>query len=177
MPENKRRTDRGEDQSSDPKSRWNLHRFFEVGILLKGIDGGLELIGGLLLLVLSHGAINGIVYFFVEAELKEDPTDLVANLLLHSTRHLIQDRRLASAFLIVHGVAKLLLVAGLLANKLWSYPAAIVVFAAFTVFQICQLGYQFSFFLGVLTVIDVLVLMLVICEYRYVRAAREFERK
>jgi uncharacterized membrane protein len=58
-----------------------LHRIFELGVIAKGIDGALELIGGLLLLFLSPTAITGAILFLVQGELKEDPTDLVANLL------------------------------------------------------------------------------------------------
>lgn len=163
---------RGEIASPNLKIRRTLHRFFEVGILIKGIDGGLELVGDFLLLVLTPGAIRGIVFFFVQAELKEDPTDLVVNLLLHTTRNVVQDRRLASAFLIVHGVAKLLLVAGLVANKLWSYPVAIVVFAAFTVYQLYQLGHRYTLFLGAITVLDIVVILLIIGEYRFARMSR-----
>src|ERR1700731_1053601 len=103
-----------------------LHRFFELGIIIKGVDGGLELIGGLLLVFLPSAAINRVVFFFVEGELKEDPTDLVANLLLHTTRGAIEVRVSASVFLIVHGIVKLVLVGGLVTNRLWSYPAAIL---------------------------------------------------
>jgi hypothetical protein len=40
-----------------------LHRFFELGILIKGVDGGLELVGGLLLVFLSPVAINRVLLF------------------------------------------------------------------------------------------------------------------
>jgi uncharacterized membrane protein len=149
-----------------------LHRMFEVGVLAKGIDGAFELIGGLVLLLLSPAAIRGTIFFLVRGELKEDPTDLLANLLLHSTGTVIQTKVPASAFLIVHGAVKLVLVAGLATNKLWSYPAAIVVFAAFTVYQMYQLAHQSSLFLEVVTVLDIIVVLLVIAEYRYVRHVR-----
>ncbi len=59
-----------------------LHRFFEVGIIIKGIDGALELVGALLPSASSTEEISGIVFLFVRGELGEDPTDLVANGLL-----------------------------------------------------------------------------------------------
>ena len=149
-----------------------LHRFFELGIIVKGIDGGFELVGGLLLIFLSPSAINRVVFFFVEGELKEDPTDLVANLLLHTTRSAIEVRVPASVFLIVHGIVKLVLVGGLVTNRLWSYPAAIVVFAGLTVFQLYQLNQQYSLFLEIVTVLDVIVILLVVAEYRFMRIAR-----
>jgi uncharacterized membrane protein len=87
----------------------NLHRFFELSILIKGIDGGLELVVGLLLVFLSPVAINRVVFFFVEGELKGDPTDLVANLLLHTTRSAIDVRVPASVFPIVHDTRRAVL--------------------------------------------------------------------
>jgi uncharacterized membrane protein len=155
----------------DLEARRILHRFFELGILIKGVDGGLELVGGLLLVFLSPVAINRVVFFFLEGELKEDPTDLVANLLLHTTRSAIEVRVPASVFLIVHGIVKLVLVGGLATNRLWSYPAAILVFAGFTIYQLYQLGQQYSLFLETVTVLDVIVILLVIAEYRHMRIA------
>jgi uncharacterized membrane protein len=146
-----------------------LHRFFELGILIKGVDGGLELVGGLLLIFLSPVAINRVAFFFVEGELKEDPTDLVANLLLHISRSATEVRVPASVFLIVHGIVKLVLVGGLATNRLWSYPVAILVFAGFTMYQLYQLDQQYSLFLATVTVLDVIVILLVIAEYRHVR--------
>jgi uncharacterized membrane protein len=149
-----------------------LHLVFELGVIAKGVDGALELIGGLALLLLSPTAIRGTILFLVRGELKEDPTDLVANLLLHNTRTIIDTRISASAFLIVHGVVKLALVGGLATNKLWSYPAAIVVFTGFTIYQIYELTQQSSLFLGIVTVLDIFVVLLVIAEYRHVMLAR-----
>jgi uncharacterized membrane protein len=152
-----------------------FHRFFELGIIIKGIDGGLELFSGLLLVFLPPAAIDRVVLFFVAGELKEDPTDLVANLLLHTTRSAIEVRVSASAFLIVHGIVKLALVGGLATNRLWSYPVAILVFAGFTIYQVYQLSQQYSLFLEVVTVLDVIVIVLIIAEYRRMRIAKRHE--
>jgi uncharacterized membrane protein len=163
---------RGEGELLNLMMRRVLHRFFELGMLIKGIDGGLELVGGLLLVFLSPAAINRVVFFFLEGELKEDPTDLVANLLLHTTRSAIEVRVPASVFLIVHGIVKLVLVGGLVTNRLWSYPAAILVFAGFTIYQLYQLSQQYSLFLETVTILDVIFILLVIAEYRHMRMAR-----
>jgi uncharacterized membrane protein len=164
------------DDSRKLEARRILHRFFEIGILIKGVDGGLELIGGLLLVFLSPSAINRVVLFFVEGELKEDPNDFFANLLVHITRSAIDAKIPASIFLIVHGVVKLGLVGGLATHRLWSYPAAIIVFAGLTLYQLYQLNQQYSLFLGVVTVLDVIVIVLVIVEYRYLRIATQKSR-
>jgi uncharacterized membrane protein len=67
---------------------------------------------------------------------------------------------------------KLGLVGGLATNQLWSYPAAILVFTGFTIYQVYQLTRQYSSFLQIATVLDILVVLLVIAEYRHVRLAR-----
>jgi len=162
----------GQGESRNSGAGRILHRFFELGILIKGVDGGLELVGGLLLVFLSPVAINRVVSFFVQGELKEDPMDLVANLLLHTTRSAVEVRVPASAFLIVHGIVKLALVAGLATNRLGSYPAAILVFAGFTIYQLYQLSQHYSLFLETVTVLDLVVILLVIAEYRHMRIAR-----
>jgi uncharacterized membrane protein len=159
----------GQGESRNSGAGRILHRFFELGILIKGVDGGLELVGGLLLIFLSPVAINRVASFFVQGELREDPTDLVANLLLHTTRSAVEVRVPASLFLIVHGIVKLTLVGGLASNRLWSYPAAIVVFAGFTTYQLYQLSQQYSLFLEAVTVLDVIVILLVIAEYRHMK--------
>jgi hypothetical protein len=59
---------RGEGELLNLMMRRILHRFFELGIIVKGVDGGLELVGGLLLVFLPPAAINRVVFFFVEGE-------------------------------------------------------------------------------------------------------------
>jgi uncharacterized membrane protein len=59
-----------------------LDQTFEVGILLKGLDGVLEVIGGLLLLVVSPATIDRVVTSLTQHELSEDPHDLLATHLL-----------------------------------------------------------------------------------------------
>ncbi len=50
-----------------------LDQTFEVAIILKGLDGVLEVLGGLLLLVVTPATINRIVAWLTEHELSQDP--------------------------------------------------------------------------------------------------------
>lgn len=151
-----------------------LHLIFEIGVIAKGMDGAVELIVGLLFAVLSPAAIKGLIFLLIQGELREDPTDIVANLIRHNTATVIHSRASASVFLLLHGAVKLGLAAGLAADKLWSYPAAIVVFAGFTIYQVCELANGYSPFLASITVLDVAVVALVVVEYRQVRRARTY---
>jgi uncharacterized membrane protein len=126
---------------------------------------------GTMLLFISFDASRGFLYFLLGSELREDPLDPVTHLLVVSVQTLTRERGSAAAFLLVHGVAKVALVVGLLAGRMWSYPVAIVVFAAFGVFQTYQLILQYSPLLLGLTLIDLIVVVLIAEEYGIVRAA------
>ena len=52
-----------------------LDQAFLIGIILKGLDGLLELVGGLLLLVISPAAIDRVTRALTQHELSEDPRD------------------------------------------------------------------------------------------------------
>ena len=106
-------------------------------------------------------------------ELSEDPRDLVASYLVRAAGHLsMSGERFASAYLLAHGVLKIALVWALLRSKLWAYPVAIVVFAAFGVYQMYRYALSRSATMLALTVLDVFVIVLTWLEYRRVRATR-----
>jgi uncharacterized membrane protein len=63
----------------------------------------------------------------------------------------------------------MVLVAGLLRNKLWAYPASLVVLGAFIAYQIYRYTYTQAFGLIALTVFDSIVMALIWHEYRLVR--------
>jgi uncharacterized membrane protein len=100
-----------------------LDQTFEVGIILKGLDGLLEVIGGLLLLVVSPATIDRVVTSLTQHELSEDPHDFLATHLLKTTHGLTGSAVLFGAvYLLAHGLVKVILVAALLKNQLWAYP-------------------------------------------------------
>ena len=71
-----------------PASEWAIHRIFKVGIILKGLHSLLEILGGLVLLVVSTETIVRFAEILTRSELIEDPHDRIATFLLtvgHST--------------------------------------------------------------------------------------------
>lgn len=91
------------------------HRLFLLSVWSKGIAGLVETIGGLILLCIPKAGLNALVIFLTAPELAEDPTDRVATLLQRIVHELAADTKLfASGYLIVHGLIKIFLVAGLL---------------------------------------------------------------
>jgi uncharacterized membrane protein len=140
---------------------------FEVGIVLKGLNGLLELVGGVLLLIVSPAGIKGIVRILTAGELSEDPHDFAAIRLLHTAGGLTGAGLIFGAvYLLIHGVVKVTLVIALLRNKLWAYPWMIAVLVAFIAYQIHLIFLSPSPGLVALTVFDVLVVGLTWREYR-----------
>ncbi|HKK27424.1 MAG TPA: DUF2127 domain-containing protein [Gemmatimonadota bacterium] len=144
-----------------------LHRLFRIGTWLKGLDGLLELAGGTALLVLSRGQILRAAVFVTRRELSEDPGDPVANAILAAARHLAVDvRHFAAAYLLVHGAVKLVLVAGLLAERRRAFPVALAVLGAFVAYQVYRTFASGSLVLAGLTLVDIGIIALVAREWR-----------
>jgi uncharacterized membrane protein len=59
-----------------------FHKGFKIGILLKAIDGALEIIGGILLVFLNPARLNRVIALLTQHELSEDPRDFIANYLI-----------------------------------------------------------------------------------------------
>lgn len=157
------------------KSDWASvsHRAFKLGILIKGLDGLLELFGGSALLLTSRPAIQHAVALLTRQELIEDPHDVVANYLLHMAQHLsLGTRNFAGIYLLAHGLVKIAMVVGLLRGVRWSYPVAVVLMIAFIGYQGYRLFHQPSSLLWLLTVIDVTVTALIVREWRHLPARR-----
>ncbi len=118
-----------------------IDRVFTVSVILKGVDGLLEIAGGLLFLSVDPRTLNAAVRFLTANEISEDPSDVVANALRRAAAHLTSDiAAFAAIYLVAHGLVKLMLVAGLLRRKHWAFPTALVVLGAFVVYQ----SYRFA---------------------------------
>jgi uncharacterized membrane protein len=152
-----------------------LHDAFRAAIVLKGIDGLAETLGGSLVWLLRPASAARIVRRLFRHELAEDPKDFLVNHLLWATGHLAASRWFAAAFLLTHGVAKLVLVVALWFNRLWAYPVMIAVLGGFAVYQTARLAETHSVMLGLLTVFDLVFVWLTWREYREQRALRAQE--
>jgi uncharacterized membrane protein len=148
-----------------------LDRTFFTVLILKGLDGLLELIGGALLLFVKPTQIGSLAQILTQHELSEDPHDLIANRLLHYTSSLTGSATLfAAIYLLLHGVVKVVLVWAVLTNHLWAYPWTMAFLAIFIVYQSYKLVVAFSWGLLLLTAFDIFILILTWREYGIRRA-------
>jgi len=140
---------------------------FKTALYLKGLDGLLETLGGILLLLISPAQVNRWAARLTQGELSQDPHDLIANHILKSAHHLTgASLAFGAVYLLSHGILKIVLVVEVLRNHLWAYVALIVVTALFVVYQLYRLTSKFSIGLILLTLLDLLIIYLTQKEYR-----------
>lgn len=147
-----------------------IHQVFRVSVILKGLHALTEIAGGLLFYLLSAPSILNWVNLLTQEELTEDPRDFVATHLLSAAQHLTGATQTFYAFYLVsHGLIKVVLVAGLLREKLIAYPLSLIALGAFIAYQLYRYSYTHSFGLILLTIFDLIVIVLVWHEWRLLR--------
>jgi uncharacterized membrane protein len=151
-----------------------LDTTFHAGIAIKGFDGVLETIGGVLIWFIKPSSMNGIVRFASMHDLPGKYDDILLANLLHLTQTLANGGKVfASIYLITHGLSKVVLVIALWLNKLWAYPLTIFVFAVFCAYQMHRYTRTHSIWLVVLTVFDLFLIYLTWREYQQKKQARD----
>ena len=143
---------------------------FRLSLIAKGAFALAEIIGGVLVYFVSQDFLYSIASTVTQNELTEDPQDIVGNFLLHLADNFsIAGQHFTAYYLISHGVVKLFILLGLWKRITWAYPAALVVFTLFIVYQMFRYSVTHSPWLLVISVLDLFVIALTWHEYRYVR--------
>ena len=144
-----------------------LYRVFRISLVIKGIDGALELIGGTLFLFVKPDTIGTVVGFLTRRELAEDPKDFLANLLVHAAKQLsVSTEIIAGIYLLAHGVIKVGLVIGLWKDVRWIYPIALVFLGVFILLELGRLFEIFSIGIFVALLFDLFILTMVWFEFQ-----------
>ena len=156
------------------KTRTNgnlLDKVFKISLVLKGLDGILELVGGVLLLLVSPAQLGSLVQFLTQHELSEDPHDLIASYLVHLAGNLTVSATFFGAiYLLLHGLVKIILVWAVLKDKPWAYPWMIAFLLIFIAYQSYELVVAFTWGMVLLTLFDIFIVWLTWHEYRAHRA-------
>lgn len=143
-----------------------LKKAFDVGVVLKGIDGLLEIIGGILLFFLKPQVLDNILRVLTQHELSEDPNDFIANYILQNAQHLsISSKYFGIYYLFSHGIVKIVIVSGLLLNKLWAYKVGLIFLSLSILYQTYRFILNGSMGMLFLTLFDIVVIGLVWKEY------------
>lgn len=153
------------------RARSWFERVYKIGVAIKGVDGLLEFIAGIALVIsprLVHIALGGLaaevgehhahVFQFIAEYIGHLDSDLARGGLVFLT-----------IFLISHGVIKLALVYCLLREYVRAYPYALVILVGFLVYQLYAFIKLPTIGMGVFTLLDIIIIYLVWGEWRDLR--------
>src|SRR6185295_2336831 len=122
-----------------------LHQLFEISVILKGVYGVTEILLGWVILFYNRHLITHFLLYFVQGELNENPRNWIANQVLHLSNHITASSELfMGVYFLTYGVVKLILVAGLLTGKSWSYPSALFFMVAIGIYEIYRIFHTHS---------------------------------
>jgi uncharacterized membrane protein len=150
-----------------------IYQIFEISIILKGLHGLIECAGGIMLIVVSTSAISRLVVLLTQGELDEDPHDFLATrLMLWAAGFSTGAKTFYAAYLLGHGLIKVVLVTALLRGMLWAYPASLVALGLFMIYQTYRFVETHGLFMLGLTIFDLLMMWLIWHEYQVIKRLR-----
>ncbi len=139
---------------------------FDVGVWMKGINGILEVVGGVLVLAVKKSAFISLILLITQQELIEDPHDIIVHWLRQSVENITTGSQMfGGIYLIAHGTINIFLAVQLLRRKLWAYTGAIIFLCLFIVYQIYRISLHHSALLTMVTCLDAIIVLLIRHEY------------
>lgn len=149
----------------EAKHHKKVHQLFLGGILLKGAFALSELISGMF--VYFGGGF--LLQFFItlsKAELAVNPDNRLALEAIRMSEHIdLHAEHFIALYLLVRGLIKLILIYGLLKEKIQYYIFSIVIFGIFIAYELYRLVFHFSPWLIGLIMFDSAIVSLITYEY------------
>jgi uncharacterized membrane protein len=143
---------------------------FRIALLVKAIDGAVELIAAVVLLLVSGATVHRLIDDVLSRDLLGPPDGSLARHFVAGTAEFASgNRTFAVVYLGLHGVVKLALVAALLRKWMPAYPVAVVVLGLFVIYEIYRATQTGSVLLPVLAAVDVAIIVMIVREYRVLR--------
>src|SRR5512146_2194178 len=141
--------------------------FFNLALLLKAVNGGLEILVGFLVFVTPPSLVLTMVEFITGGELSQDPNDPIASALASAAQSFaVHTHYFLTLYLVLHGVVKILLVIGIFAGKKIAYPLFMLALAIFGAYETYRGFARSETLLQVFAVFDFSLLLLTAYEYR-----------
>jgi uncharacterized membrane protein len=162
-----------EREISSPTEEKNIYTLFRVSVILKGLISLAEVVAGLAILFVPPAIILAIATVVANSMPPGAPfAGISVRLLAEAQRYTSGTARFLSLYLVSRGVVKAFLIWALLKNKLWAYPASLLVLAGFVIYQSYQIATTHSLIVIGITLFDLVVMYFIWREYRIVKAHR-----
>jgi len=155
---------------ADGPAARRTERLFRIAMFVKGLDGAVELIGAIVLLLVPATLVNQLVADVISRDLVGSPDGFLARHLVAGTAEFASgNRTFVILYLGLHGIVKLALVVALLRRWMPAYPVAAVVLSVFVAYELYRAVRTGSVVLPVLAAVDILIIILVVREYLLLR--------
>lgn len=149
-----------------------LHLAFLAAILVKGFDGLVETVAGLLIAIYGSRPVYEFAVWATAPEIARHPESHAIHAIRHGAYGLAHSsHRFAVVYLLAHGILKLGLVVNLTIEHLWIFPVSIAVLLGFIAFMAAKLAAHWSPWLCAFAMFDLLTVILIANEWR-VRASQ-----
>jgi uncharacterized membrane protein len=160
------------EKSSRQRSPTFLHFAFLAAIVIKGVDGVIEAVVGLVIWFAGSWPIYRFVVRITAPDLAETAEGHAAHLLQHGASTLAHaSHPFVVTYLLIHGFLKLAIAISLLLGKAWIFPIASAVLVGFILYMGFRLTTHWSGWLLGFALFDALTLLLVLNEWRNGRHA------
>lgn len=150
------------------------HRAYQAVIAIKGLDGALETLAGLIVVIAGPQRIYAFLVALTAPELEDHPASRTAHFVRHGAENLLHASHLfVVTYLLVHGVLKLGIAISLLREiARWIFPVSVAILGLFVLFMFHRLTHHWSNWLLAFALFDVVTIALVLNEWRRVANTR-----
>jgi uncharacterized membrane protein len=149
-----------------------VHRTYVATLLVKGLDGAIETLAGLIIGIAGSRRLYALVVRATVRKLAHQPNDIVIHLIRHWFLGLTTtSNSFVVLYLIMNGVLKLAIAISLLLGKRWIFPIAVAILSAFILYMSYRLTIRWSWWLFGFAAVDLLTVVLVINEWQSAKRA------
>jgi uncharacterized membrane protein len=144
-----------------------FHLAYLVAIIIKGFDGLIETVAGLIIAIYGSQRVYDFAVWATAPEIAKHPDSHAVHAIRHGAYGLAHSsHKFAVVYLLAHGVLKLGLVVNLLIEHLWIFPVSIAVLLGFIAFMAAKLAAHWSPWLFAFAMFDVFTVALIANEWR-----------
>lgn len=142
-------------------------RIYYFTLVIKGLDGVFEVIGAILILILNPSRIHCFLELAAQTEFAHRHQAAFGAFSAHVANGYTPGLRyFLVAYLLVHAAVKIVSVVGLMMNKRWAYPFALITLGLMMLYQMYEIVFvRPSLLMILLTIFDVIVLLMIWREY------------
>jgi uncharacterized membrane protein len=149
----------------------SVYELFRISVLIKGAISVAEVVAGAVVFLVPPALVLRVAEAVAEDQLARDTDSALATHLLNAVEGYSPElRAFIALYLVSRGLIKAFLIAALLKNKLWAYPASLAVLGLFVLYQFWELYIGHSLvIIGGITAFDLIVMYFIWREYQIVK--------